>query len=103
MRQVVSKMTQFPLGAACVMEDDKLKGIITEGDIRRALNNSCEIDVTRAEEIMTSDPQQIHDEDTLGKALEIMERGATKISILPVLEKKNGKLSGLLRLHDIFS
>ena len=52
---------------------------------------------------MTSDPQQIHDEDTLGKALEIMERGATKISILPVLEKKNGKLSGLLRLHDIFS
>lgn len=103
MREIVSKMTQFPLGAACVMEDDKLKGIITEGDIRRALNNSCEIDVTRAEEIMTSDPQQIHDEDTLGKALEIMERGATKISILPVLEKKNGKLSGLLRLHDIFS
>ena len=52
---------------------------------------------------MTSQPQEIFEEDTLGKALEIMERGAAKISILPVLERKDGKLIGLLRLHDIFS
>lgn len=103
MRKVVSEMTQFPLGAACVVENEKLKGIITEGDIRRALNNSCEIDIVSAEEIMTSQPQEIFEEDTLGKALEIMERGAAKISILPVLERKDGKLIGLLRLHDIFS
>ena len=103
MWKVVSEMTLFPLGAACVVENEKLKGIITEGDIRRALNNSCEIDIISAEEIMTSQPQEIFEEDTLGKALEIMERGAAKISILPVLERKDGKLIGLLRLHDIFS
>lgn len=103
MRKVVSEMTQFPLGAACVVENEKLKGIITEGDIRRALNDSCEIDIVSAEEIMTSQPQEIFEEETLGKALEIMERGVAKISILPVLERKDGKLIGLLRLHDIFS
>jgi CBS domain-containing protein len=52
---------------------------------------------------MTCQPQQIFQDDTLGKALEIMERGATKISILPVLERKSANLIGLLRLHDIFS
>jgi arabinose-5-phosphate isomerase len=103
MRHVVSEMTKYPLGAACVIENGNLHGIITEGDLRRALNNSCELDSTRAEEIMTCQPQQIFQDDTLGKALEIMERGASKISILPVLERKSANLIGLLRLHDIFS
>jgi len=103
MRHVVSEMTKYPLGAACVIENGSLLGIITEGDLRRALNNSCELDSTRAEEIMTCQPQQIFQDDTLGKALEIMERGATKISILPVLERKSANFIGLLRLHDIFS
>ena len=103
MRRVVSEMTQYPLGAACVLGKEKLNGVITEGDIRRALNNSCEIDKTTAEEIMSTDPKQISPEENLGTALEIMEKGDTKISVLPVLRSEDQVPVGLIRLHDIFS
>ena len=103
MREVVSQMTAHPLGAACVINNGKLEGIVTEGDLRRALNNSCEIDSTKAKEIMTPEPKQVSPDSTLGEALDKMENNQTKISILPVIEKDNYELIGLLRLHDIFS
>ena len=37
MKEVVIKMTEFPLGAACVINDQKLVGVITDGDLRREL------------------------------------------------------------------
>ena len=98
-----SEMTQYPLGAAFVLGKEKPNGVITEGDIRRALNNSCEIDKTTAEEIMSTDPKQISPEENLGTALEIMEKGDTKISVLPVLRSEDQVLVGMIRLHDIFS
>jgi arabinose-5-phosphate isomerase len=103
MRKVVSEMTKFPLGAACVMNNKNFEGIITEGDLRRALNESCELDLTTAEEIMSTNPKQISPNVSLGEALEIMEKGETQISILPVIDPDNSSLLGLLRLHDIFT
>ena len=103
MRKVVSEMTKFPLGAACEIESDKLIGIVTEGDLRRALNESCDLDSTKVEDIMTSNPQKVFPSITLGEALHIMETGKSPISILPVLDPDNSDLLGLLRLHDIFS
>ena len=69
MREVVS-MTAHPLGAACVINNGKLEGIVTEGDLRRALNNSCEIDSTKAKEIMTPEPKQVSPDSTLEEALD---------------------------------
>ena len=88
MRRVVSEMTIHPLGAGCVIIEDQLKGIITEGDLRRALNNSCELDKTKAKEIMTKNPKQVYPEDNLGTALEKMEKGESPISILPVISQR---------------
>jgi arabinose-5-phosphate isomerase len=103
MRKVVSEMTKFPLGAACVMENNSFIGIITEGDLRRALNESCELDSTTAEELMSVNPKHIYPNVSLGEALEVMEEGDSQISILPVLDPVTSNLIGLLRLHDIFT
>ena len=74
MRRVVSEMTKHPLGASCVLKEGKLVGIISEGDLRRALNGSCELDKTIANEIMTKTPKQVFPEENLGTALRIMEK-----------------------------
>ena len=52
---------------------------------------------------MTPEPKQVSPDSTLGEALDKLENNQIKISILPVIEKDNYELIGLLRLHDIFS
>ena len=103
MRRVVSEMTKHPLGASCVLKEGKLVGIISEGDLRRALNGSCELDKTIANEIMTKTPKQVFPEENLGTALRIMEKEGSPISILPVVAERNLAPLGMIRLHDIFS
>ncbi len=102
LRDVIIAMTRCPLGAACVVAaDGSLAGLITDGDIRRALTNHDDIRQLSAAEAMTRRPVTIGPEATLGEALERMERRASQISALPVVDE-NGKSLGLLRLHDVF-
>ena len=102
LRDVIIAMTRCPLGAACVVTaDEHLAGLVTDGDIRRALTNHDDIRELRAADAMTSRPVTIDPEATLGEALELMERRASQISILPVVER-DGRTAGLLRLHDVF-
>ena len=102
-RKLVIEMTKFPLGAACVMEKNKLIGIITDGDLRRALTNNNNLLEMNSEQIMNLNPQTILPELSLGKALKLMEEGSNQISVLPVYELKNKELLGLIRLHDIYT
>lgn len=100
--EVLLKMTNKNLGAACIMNDDKIVGIITEGDIRRALKNKEEFFNFKARNIMTSKFTSIGVEAHAIEALEIMENRESKIYQLPVVDEK-GVLLGLLRLHDLVS
>jgi arabinose-5-phosphate isomerase len=96
-------MTRCPLGAACVVAaDGSLAGLITDGDVRRALTNHDDIRELRAEQAMTRRPVTIGPDATLGEALELMERRTSQISALPVVDA-SGKALGLLRLHDVFA
>ncbi len=102
LREVIIAMTRFPLGAACVVESDgSLAGLITDGDVRRALTNHDDIRDLRAGDAMTRRPVAIGPGATLGEALELMERRTSQISALPVVDE-SGKAVGLLRLHDVF-
>lgn len=95
-------MTQFPTGAALVVDGDRrLAGIVTEGDIRRGLATHgkafLELDTAA---IMTAPVRRTCAPDTTAlEALEIMET-PTQLNVLPVLEE-GGRVAGLLRLHDI--
>jgi len=102
LRDVIIAMTRRPLGAACVVaEDGSLAGLITDGDLRRALSTHEEIRGLKASDAMTRTPVTIGPDASLGDALELMERRESQISVLPVVDA-DGRALGLLRLHDVY-
>ena len=97
---VLIEMTQKQLGAVCVIDDNfLLKGIITEGDVRRALSFKEKFFTFCASDIMTTNPISISPNDMAIDALSTMENRENQISVLPVIENK--KLVGLIRVHDL--
>jgi arabinose-5-phosphate isomerase len=101
-KDVIIAMTRRPLGAACVVEPGgALAGVITDGDLRRALTSHDDIRGLSAADAMTRTPVTIGPEATLAEALERMERRPSQISVLPVTDAA-GLALGLLRIHDIF-
>lgn len=96
-KDVICEISSKKLGATLVMEGEKLVGIITDGDLRRAIENGADLN-TRAEEIMTKKPKTIEENSFAEKAIEIMEKH--KITVLPVLDEK-GNVKGIIHLHDI--
>jgi len=102
MRDVVVAMTRRPHGAACVVDKRGiLAGIITDGDIRRALQKHDDIRPMTAADVMTANPVRVTPETLLGDALRLMEDRPSQISVLPVADT-GGHCLGLLRLHDIY-
>jgi arabinose-5-phosphate isomerase len=103
LKQVVIAMTHFPHGAACVLdESNRLIGLITDGDVRRALQAHDDIRELRAEQVMTVNPSTIAPDARLQDALRMMEDRPSQISVLPVLDPSTGACLGLLRLHDLY-
>ncbi|CAA6691615.1 MULTISPECIES: SIS domain-containing protein [unclassified Lentimonas] len=103
LREVVIRMTKYPLGGACVVDADGcLTGIITDGDIRRILSQEGDILSLRVGDCMTKSPIFTQLSMSLGDAVRIMEDRSSQISVLPVVANEGGKLIGLLRLHDAY-
>ncbi len=101
--EVVQKLTDGRLGAVNVVEEDgRLAGVITDGDVRRAVQRGRleELAALRAEDLMTRRPTVVHCDDLAHDALDLMENRASQIAVLPVVDEENRCL-GLLRLHDI--
>ncbi len=102
-KTIVIAMTRCPLGASCVIgEDGRLEGLITDGDLRRALETHDDIRCLCAADIMTTRPVTIDPEARLQEALDLMENRSRQISVLPVVEKESRRCLGLLRLHDMY-
>ncbi|MBT5715357.1 MAG: KpsF/GutQ family sugar-phosphate isomerase [Opitutae bacterium] len=102
-KDLVIEMTKFPLGAACIVEGDQLLGIVTDGDLRRALSAKENLLEVSADGVMTITPQSINPDVSLGNALKVMEDRESPISVLPVACPKSNKLLGMIRLHDIYT
>ncbi|MBN2714690.1 MAG: KpsF/GutQ family sugar-phosphate isomerase [Deltaproteobacteria bacterium] len=90
-------MTQGRLGLVLVMEQDKLLGIVTDGDLRRALHKYSDLSKVTVDSIMTSTPKTICETARLSDAEEIMKQN--KIKALVVLDN-GGKVSGILEIFD---
>ena len=85
------------LGATVVCDGDTILGIITDGDLRRMLMNTTDIEHVKASQIMTTDPKTIDEEALVVDALHKMRENS--ITQLPVLG--GGKYLGIIHLHDI--
>ncbi|MDX2128593.1 MAG: KpsF/GutQ family sugar-phosphate isomerase [Chloroherpetonaceae bacterium] len=99
---VIQALTSPSLGAVIVVDSEqKMLGIITDGDLRRALEKFAEAIPSRlASDFMTINPISTSPEVLAFDALEMMENRPSQISVLPVVDS-TGKTVGLLRLHDV--
>lgn len=98
--EVIDVSTQKKLGAVAVMDGDRLEGLITDGDLRRALRHREKFFELRAHQIMTVRPITVRPEQMANEALELMENRPSQISVLPVVDSENHCV-GLVRLHDL--
>lgn len=102
LKHVVIAMSRHPLGAACVLAPaGQLSGLITDGDVRRALQDHDDIRTLRAADVMTLRPSTLSPDTLLHEALAFMEDRPSQISVVPVMDD-TGRCLGLLRLHDIY-
>jgi arabinose-5-phosphate isomerase len=101
--EVIAAITRGGLGAVNVVgEDQQLLGIITDGDLRRALQKIGVGDLGKlqADSIMTRQPVVASPDMLAYDALRLMEDRPSQISVLPVVNER-GTCVGLIRLHDI--
>jgi arabinose-5-phosphate isomerase len=98
MKEVVDSINEPNLGFTLVTSGDRVVGIITDGDLRRALLRGDEIYECRSADLMTTDPLTIRDDRTAAEALEVMENKL--ITALVVLDG-DGELVGVIHLHDL--
>jgi arabinose-5-phosphate isomerase len=96
-KNVIVEISEKRLGVTAVMENDKVIGIITDGDIRRMLNTTETISGLTAKDIMTVNPKMIQSSELVSDALNVLEHFA--ITQLVVLD--NEEYKGVLHLHDI--
>ncbi len=96
--EALTTMNEMNLGAIVVMDGEELKGIITDGDLRRLVSRGEDLAAATVIEVMTGDPKTISGDLLAADALSIMQR--YEITILPVHDK-DGALAGVLHLQDL--
>jgi arabinose-5-phosphate isomerase len=100
MSEVIYEMSRKGLGMTTVVQDGKLVGLISDGDLRRLLERHGKdaLDLS-AGECMSPTPQTIGPDEFATAALDLMER--RKITSLPVVDA-NSTLMGVVHLHDLW-
>jgi len=76
----------------------KVRGVFTDGDLRRTLEKSNQLD-RRVDEVMTASPKTVRREMLAAEAVHVMEE--SKINQLLVVDEQ-GALVGALNMHDLF-
>lgn len=104
--RIIVLATEKKLGGVLVTDTGsgktraRLAGLITDGDIRRALRHRERFFKLTASDIMTRNPVTIRPEAMAADALQLMQDRPSQISVLPVVAD-SGEWKGLLRLHDL--
>ena len=96
-KKAIFEISEKRLGVTAVIENNIVIGIITDGDVRRMLNDRDSIADLTAREIMTKNPKMVTSETMAVEALNILE----DFSITQLIVTDNGEYKGVLHLHDI--
>ena len=96
-KDIIVEITEKMLGVTAVVEDDKIIGIITDGDLRRMLSKVDDFSNLSAKDIMSTNPKHIKSEAMAIDALDLMEVNG----ISQLLVEQNGKYAGVVHLHDL--
>ncbi|THF50644.1 KpsF/GutQ family sugar-phosphate isomerase [Flavobacterium supellecticarium] len=96
-KTVIMEISEKRLGVTAVVENSKIIGIITDGDIRRMLNNRDSFGDLTAKDIMTQNPKMVKPTDMVVDAFNIMENN----SITQLVVANEGHYIGIIHIHDI--
>jgi arabinose-5-phosphate isomerase len=100
LRQAVIEMSRCRMGMTAILDSAGLiRGIFTDGDLRRALEKSSALDERSVDEVMTVKPRTVRRETLAAEAVHVMEEH--KVNQLLVVDER-GKLVGALNTHDLF-
>ncbi len=99
LEKALSVLNERGLGTVILVdESSRLKGILTDGDVRRLICHGNPDRAKPAEIFMTPDPQKVTPKTSAAKAMDIMEEKA--ITVIPVVEGDN-RLCGIVHMHDL--
>lgn len=96
-QEVIFEISNKRLGVTAVLDGDEIKGIITDGDIRRMLEKTTDLSSITAKDIMTVNPKSIEINSKVEDALNIME----SFEITQLVVTNNDLYAGIIHLHDI--
>jgi arabinose-5-phosphate isomerase len=100
MTDVIFEMSSKKLGMTTVQEDGRLRGVISDGDLRRLLEREGGAALSRtAGEAMNTHPKTIPPDELAAKALAFLEE--RKITSLVVIDK-DARVKGVIHLHDLW-
>lgn len=99
-KEAVREISRGQLGMTAIVDSGgAVRGIFTDGDLRRALEKDIDLSRCTIDEVMTARPKIVHGEMLAAEAVHIMERH--KLSQLLVADP-DGRLVGALNMHDLF-
>jgi len=96
-QNTIINISTHRLGATVVLDQGRILGIITDGDVRRMVERGGDLEGLTAKDIMSVHPKEIEIGALAVDALEIMEKN----EITSVLVIQNGQYAGLVHIHDI--
>jgi arabinose-5-phosphate isomerase len=99
-RDLLIEISSKRAGATAVVEDNKLMGIVTDGDIRRAVERSLNLESLSASDLMNTSAKRIQISALAVEGFQLMENN--KISQLLVIDEKE-EYCGIIHLHDLLS
>ena len=94
---VILEISSKRLGATAVLDNGKLAGIITDGDLRRLMHQNPDLSKVKAKEIMSPNPRIVRHSDLVVDALNIMRQN----NITQLLVFNKSSYAGIIHLHDI--
>lgn len=96
-KKAIMEISEKRLGVTAVIENEKILGIITDGDIRRMLNRTDDFIALQAKDIMSVNPKMVKSTAMAIEALEMLEQ----YSITQLVVADNEKYLGIIHLHDL--
>lgn len=96
-KKVIVEISEKMLGVTAVVENDKIVGIITDGDLRRMLTRTDSFVGLTAKDIMSHNPKKIANNAMAVEAMEMMD----KFGITQILAEDKGKYSGVVHIHNL--
>lgn len=97
LKNVILEISEKMLGVTAVTEENKIIGIITDGDLRRMLTRSENFLELKAKDIMTSNPKIIDNNAMAVEAIKMMDN----FGITQILAEENGEYAGVIHIHNL--